>query len=177
MLSFVALLALSCARNTDEPDPNSPPETFSQLFSLDVSSFEAELVLNGGSFKTGPEGTRTFSDYLSPTSLTYFFYCNDENGESLTIEITPVVLTGDLNTNRGSFDCDVTLSITKDGVKKDFAAKATGNIQNNYHNDYVAILKEVGPFSGEVLVTWKDGEFLNRFHITKIHRYVRPSAQ
>ena len=92
-----------------------------------------------------------------------------------TIEITPVVLNGSLETCHGTFDCDVTLSITKNGVKNEFAAKAIGDIQNNNHNGYYAILRDLGIFSGEVFVTWNDGDSSNRFHILKFLRHVKPA--
>ncbi|MBQ3766081.1 MAG: hypothetical protein II874_05020 [Bacteroidales bacterium] len=167
-LSMLSLAVLSCGRGKEEPvlipeDGDGTEETLAMSFDIHNSSFTADVKMEGGSFQTGPEGTRCYSEDLTPTSLQWDFRFFDNTGTLISIAVEPVELTGKVGES-ATFDSDVSLMVSKNDTQKQYAAHVRGSLQYLKSSKEI---KEYGHYKGEVLVTWEQDGEANQFHIVK----------
>ncbi|MBR6881853.1 MAG: hypothetical protein IKN06_02660 [Bacteroidales bacterium] len=157
ILSFVSFLAFACDKKADE-GKEVEPEFIAESVDITDCMFKADLDLNGVSFQTGPEGTSIVCKPLSLTSSRFTFVFNHESGKPVSIEVDPLEFKG--AEGHASFYCKTNLRIDRDGTKKESQATASGRID-------IASKSSPDQVSGEILVTWNDDGYSNRFHITE----------
>ena len=175
ILLFVAFVVLSC-NNKGIQDSTCPPEPLAMSVSF-TAQFIADVDIDGHSFQTGPYGTKMTSDYLPPVqfpnSLLFSFYLNDDNGTQLSIELTPIELAG--KEQHAFFDSEVTMKLSRNSLSKEYPATVTGNVNVNTDLSF-AKQRELGIYTGDILLTWNDGESSNTFHITKFCVLPQPES-
>ena len=160
ILCFVSLLTFACDKKTGDGDDGKEvePEFIAESVDITGCMFVADLDLNGGSFQTGPEGTSIVCKTLSMTTSHFTFVFNDEFGHPIFIEVNPLEFKG--VEMHASFYCKTNLKIEQEGTKKESQATASGRID-------IASKSSPDQVSGEILVTWNNDGYSNRFHITE----------
>lgn len=169
LLSILLSICGGCSNDKEENPQTTCAITLQETSYIHGCSFEADLNRNGCLIEIGSSGTRIRSDYVSQTKMTYYFdYDFFDQQYHKTIAILSVEVS--VNENIHSFiNCDATVRLKDNDFQEEFNAKVNGDFQNN--NVRAAWLKEFGPFSGEILVTWTEGDDNNSFHIKKILDY------
>ncbi len=155
-------------------DPGSWEDSLSGSVCIVGCSFEAELVFADQTRQIGPQGTRADSDWISSDSLDYIFEFDYDAEKSFlqTIDLQQVIISGKMGDV--VFDSDITVVYSNNGNEQSFLAHATGAIMDNIVCNAKEYRETGNRWTGEILVTWQDGEFLNSFHVKKLVKYLSP---
>ena len=172
ILLVVLMHAAGCENNEliPEEDGTVPEKTLAQSVEF-CCAFEADVEIGGQSFKTDPRETTLITDSVAPVPNPTYLYCkfifSDESGNPITIEATPVDLSGEKE--HVFFDCDVTMTLSINDTKQVFQAREAGFINVNSGMSAAKVREMGGYYTGEILLTWNDGETTNSFHLTHFY--------
>lgn len=171
ILLFVSLFAIACNSEKMSPDTdgNCPEMELSMVFNLTGYSFLADVFINGHSYQQGPVDTKIRAVALAPTTLGFTFTMNDDTGCPMELALSPLMLSGE--SDHVVFDDEVTLTLKRDSLTKEYQANVSGDIISNSFNVFV-----LGLYLGEILLTWNDGESSNTLHITKFCVLPQPES-